>query len=243
MSENMDRKSLYMPLIVLVLFGVALPQTAYATCSQSFYFSSDGLQFSFHRNYGGEKRGLRFINDIKPLLPSILAIDEDVRARNQSAELSIGCQQYGRAYLHVSGVEARETECENEGATGIIDMVASQLKITIKPKAVLDGYTLQIAYAKGYNTSSNEMLRWERIITRKEYTSSLRIDGDCVQTPIWIHQYPDGSYGIRFGVYNTFRDAWKAISVLNLGAKHSQILPLRMRIDDLEDYLRSDSDE
>jgi len=183
---------------------MVLPRAAYATCSQSFSFSTDRIQFSFDRNYGGKRRGGRFINDIKELLPSILGMDESLRTLNQFVHLHIGCQQHGKAYLEVLGMEGREVDCRNESPHSVIKMLCEQLGLSVNSTPAFEGYTLQIAYGRGIDTSSQELQRWERVITDKDYFSSLHIVGDCEHTPVWIHQYPDGYYGIRFGIFGTF---------------------------------------
>ena len=108
--------------------------------------------------------------------------------------------------------------------------------MSIQQQNIFEGYTLQIAYVQGHESSVKELNRIDKIIPNIDYPSSMKIDGDCVQKPLWIHEYKNNHYAIRFGIFNNLIEVKKAITVLGLGENHSQIVPIKFKIEDLGKY-------
>ena len=52
-----------------------LGNSAIATCTQEFYYTSNKLTVSVVGNYGGDEREAVFLNDVKKVLPYILGLD------------------------------------------------------------------------------------------------------------------------------------------------------------------------
>ena len=234
----MKTKILITLIFAIIFFTVCYSSVLYATCSQTFQFVSDNIDFSFHRNYGGEQRGKAFINDIIKILPDILGLDKSLSESNKVAEIDIGCKQYGKAFLQVKAEDQVEIECRNNTPGSVIETFSDQLKISKQQQNIFEGYTLQIAYVQGHESSVKELNRINKTIPDIDYPSSMKIDGDCIQKPLWIHEYKNNHYAIRFGIFNNLREVKKAIAVLGLDENHSQIVPIKFKIEDLGKYFQ-----
>ncbi|MFN8178074.1 MAG: hypothetical protein U0167_09100 [bacterium] len=61
-------------------------------------------------------------------------------------------------------------------------------------------------------------------------------EGDCDLQPFWTHTYADGTIGIRYGVFDTYSAAWKAVTFLQWAPHQPQIVKTRLRADSLNVY-------
>jgi hypothetical protein len=218
------------------LFLIILSSRADATCTQEFFFASGKLHVSFVANYGGRERGMRFLNDIRKVLPYIMGMSKAIDQEGENIDIFIGCQQYSEAFLEIDGKETKRIKCDESNFPQVISVMADELGKEVVPVYDFKGYTLQIAYVEKDKDAIKERKRWQNKLDYVEYNGTMYIEGDCTQTPIWIHRYPDNSSVIRFGIFDSYKNAKKAIGILNLGEKHSQIVPLEFNIRDLDKF-------
>lgn len=219
-----------------VLFLILLVNKVNATCTQEFYFVSDKLHASFAANYGGEERGTQFLNDVQKVLPYIMGMSKAIALNGEAINIFIGCKQYNEAVLEIDKKESRTIKCDESDFDQIILVVADELGKNVIPEYDFEGYTLQIAYIEKDKDALQEKRRWRNKLDDAEYNGTMYIEGDCTQTPIWIHRYPDNSSVIRFGIFDSYKNAKEAIDILKLGGKHSQIVPLHFKIQDLNNF-------
>ena len=232
---SISNKVLYCCLLATSLSTLPINK-ANATCTQSFHYHSEKLNVTFVANYGSEEREKRFLQDIKKVLPSILGLAKVIKQNDDPTDIFVGCQQNNEAILEIGKEETIKIKCDESSFGEAIASLAEKMKKPISAILEFKGYTLQVAYiGKGVNPFQ-EKERWLKKLASADYDPTMNIIGDCTQVPIWIHRYPDDSFGIRFGIFNSYENAKKAIKVLNLGGNHSQILSLEINVDELDKF-------
>lgn len=207
-----------------------------ATCTQDFHFESGQLHVTFQANYGGEERGAQFLKDIKKVLPNIIGLAKVIDQKGESVDIFLGCQQFNKAEIEISKIKFKTMDCDTSDTAHVVLALADELDKKIIPGNYFNGFTLQIAYIDRGGDVLKEKKRWRNKLDDVIHNGTMYIEGDCTQTTIWTYEYPENSSVIRFGIFDSFENAKKAITILKLGKKHSQIVPIKFKIRDLDKY-------
>jgi hypothetical protein len=242
MNSGKDRMSrnkaagVYCSILFAIALSFFIAGNAGATCTQNFHYKSGKLSVDFQGNYGSENTDEAFFKDIKTILPQIISLSRGIGQKGEPVDIFIGCQQYNKAVMEISKKEHKTVSCDSSGLATALSDLAAGLNISIGRVHDFKGFTLQIAYVAHDKEAVKAIKRWRDRLENAEYNGTVYVVGDCTLTPIWLHKYPDNSAAIRFGIFDNYQNAKKAIGLLKLAEKNAQIVPVRFKVKNISKY-------
>lgn len=224
------------------LLLLALPAcSASATCTQEFLYRSDRVELAIMENFGSDRPLLEIISEGEKALAMVRGWEQEHASDTSQHQFSFACGQNDHATHWVGDARRLERQCSAAGAAATLSEMLHEMGWSGQKIEEMQGYTIQVAFLPRGMDTNVEMHRWEERLPAFDdpvLPVAIRIEGDCIQQSIWLHRYPSGAAGVRFGIFHHYRSALEAIKRLQLPANHAQILPQTFLLDRLEDYIQ-----
>jgi hypothetical protein len=221
--------------IALVL-TICFAASAWATASQNFYYESGNLKIVIHGNYSFTDCEKNLFRDANAILPHMLGLSRALNRKGEKIEIYIGCQQFNEVSIDKSGKAYKKITCDKAEPGEVIRKIADALSVKARPVYQFRGFTLQLAYVEKGKNARNELGRWAVRMEQKTYNEAIYISGDVIQKAIRIFKYNDNSSAIRFGIFDSYKNAKKAAAMLKLTEKNAQIIPFRFKTSNIDKY-------
>ena len=208
-----------------LFLSAAAPGLFALSAFQGFFYPGKNLDASVTLRFGrSEPSAERFYRGLGELVPYFVVLDRNLRGTSPSNHLFIVVDETTVEILR-GGVSLVKLPWTATNFSFIKEQVFATIGVAAAAGTTNILFSLQVAFIPAGRDPQRELKRWRRKLP-KDLAFGIEIRGDLFGAPLWLHERPGGSRGVRYGLFPDFKEALTVSETLGLPEGSVQVVPV-----------------